>query len=246
MIYIYKHIRLDNGEIFYIGIGNKKRITSQKSRNPFWRNIVKKYGFKFEIIEEVESWVEACEREKFWIKYYGRRNTNEGILVNMTDGGEGTFGRKFNIESKIKISESNKGKKLSEETKIKISESNKGKNKVKPKNFGEKIREIRLGSKRTEESKQKQSIKTKETLSKIKDKLSEKSKGEKNANSNLYTLLNTKTNSIIKIIGYKNVLNFYNSSFNKNKKDGIYLLKMIRENQIDELKLIQVEKVHSK
>ena len=246
MIYIYKHIRLDNNDVFYVGIGSKKRTTSKRSRNPFWKNIVNKHGFKVEIIEEVDSWEEACEKEQFWIKYYGRKNINEGNLVNMTDGGEGTFGRKFSDETKNKISKSKKGQKLAEETKNKISESNKGKNRVKPNNFSEKMRQLRLGTKRTEESKLKQSIKTKETLSKIKNKLSEKSQGEKNSNSNIYTLINTQIGFIIEIIGYKNVLDFYNSSFNKNKKDGMYLLRKIRENQIDELKLIKVEKVHSK
>ena len=47
MAYLYKHIRLDNNEIFYIGIGTKednyKRSSSKSGRSKWWKNIVNKY-----------------------------------------------------------------------------------------------------------------------------------------------------------------------------------------------------------
>ena len=106
MAYVYKHIRPDTNEVFYIGIGTKKnRINDNKSRNKFWKNIVKKYGIIREIIEDNLTWDEACIREKHWINFYGRKNNKTGILSNMTDGGEGSYGRNLSIETKKKISE---------------------------------------------------------------------------------------------------------------------------------------------
>ena len=42
MACLYKHIRLDTNEIFYIGISNGlKRPYSTKDRNKHWNNIIK-------------------------------------------------------------------------------------------------------------------------------------------------------------------------------------------------------------
>jgi hypothetical protein len=44
MAYVYKHIRKDTNEIFYIGIGvNINRKDSKYSRNKHWHSIVKKH-----------------------------------------------------------------------------------------------------------------------------------------------------------------------------------------------------------
>jgi hypothetical protein len=64
MAYVYTHIRMDTGQVFYIGIGSKEnRINSKKSRNKYWHNIVNKYGMISEIIEENLTWNQACDRE---------------------------------------------------------------------------------------------------------------------------------------------------------------------------------------
>ena len=247
MAYVYRHIRLDNNEVFYIGIGIKKnRINSINSRNSFWHNIVNKCGMYSEIIEDNISWEMACELEKFWIKHYGRKNNNTGILVNMTDGGEGTLGNIMSIETKDKIRQKSLGRKLSKEHKLKISESHKGKPKPKPKDFSEKMRNIVKGSVRSEESKLKQSITTKKTLSKIKDKLIEKSKGEKNSNSVQYSFFNNLTNEIVLINGYKSVLDYYNNITNQNKKDAMFLITKIRNNKIPELTFLNSKKLNKK
>ena len=52
---VYRHLRLSNNEVFYIGIGNEKRPYSKGSRNPLWKNIVKKDGYKIEIRVCVEG-----------------------------------------------------------------------------------------------------------------------------------------------------------------------------------------------
>lgn len=105
MIYVYKHIRKDNNEVFYIGIAKRKtRLSSSNNRNKYWHNVVNKCGYDVEIIEKGISWKEACEREKYWIKFYGRKDLNEGTLVNMTDGGEGVENYSHTDKTKKKLS----------------------------------------------------------------------------------------------------------------------------------------------
>ena len=246
MFYVYEHIRNDTNAIFYVGKGKNNRAYTKRDRNEYWHNIVNKCGMYSEIIEDNISWEMACELEKFWIKHYGRKNNNTGILVNMTDGGEGTLGNIMSIETKDKIRQKSLGRKLSKEHKLKISESHKGKPKPKPKDFSEKMRNIVKGSVRSEESKLKQSITTKKTLSKIKDKLIEKSKGEKNSNSVQYSFFNNLTNEIVLINGYKSVLDYYNNITNQNKKDAMFLITKIRNNKIPELTFLNSKKLNKK
>lgn len=151
MAIVYKHIRKDNGEIFYIGIGKtKRRITSDSGRNKYWHNIVNKVGYDWEIIKSNITWKEACIIEQELIKKYGRKDLGEGNLVNMTEGGEGftsnhtdmtklimsekktgknhwIYGKHHTKESKNKISKSHLGKVVSEESKEKNKQSHMGK-----------------------------------------------------------------------------------------------------------------------
>jgi hypothetical protein len=121
MAYVYKHIRKDTNEIFYIGIGkNKNRKDSKYSRNTHWHNIVKKTEFYSEIIEDNLTWEEACDREIFWIKCYGRKDLNEGQLVNMTNGGDGVNGRVMSEKQKERLRELKTGTKTTDETKEKL------------------------------------------------------------------------------------------------------------------------------
>ena len=100
MAYVYKHIRLDNNEIFYIGIAKMyRRLNEKRHRSNFWHNIVKNYGYKSEIIIDNISWEHACYTEKYLIKFYGRRDLGLGSLVNLTDGGDGMR----NISKEIQI-----------------------------------------------------------------------------------------------------------------------------------------------
>lgn len=122
MAVVYRHRRLDNNSVFYIGIGNhKSRAYQTRSRNLFWKNIVSKTNYEVEIIADNIEYKDAKELEIFLINIYGRRDLNSGILCNMTDGGDGN--NNFSIETKNKISNSLKGIKQSEETKFKRSNS---------------------------------------------------------------------------------------------------------------------------
>jgi hypothetical protein len=111
MAYVYRHIRLDKNEPFYIGIGSDtegkyKRAKSKRDRNNHWHNIIACTNYKVQIMLDELTWGEACEKEIELIAFYGRRDLNLGTLVNMTDGGEGLPNP--SEESKIKMSKSQK------------------------------------------------------------------------------------------------------------------------------------------
>ena len=89
----------------YIGITSKslnERIyyhnnysKNNKKSNRHFSNAINKYGIeniKFEIIDYAISWEELCELEKYWIGYYDSYNNG----YNMTLGGEGSLGYKYN------------------------------------------------------------------------------------------------------------------------------------------------------
>lgn len=128
MAYVYRHIRVDKNEPFYIGIGsdkNYRRAYDKSHRNKIWKNIYNKSSIEIEILFQDLSWEQACEKEKELIKLYGRKNYG-GTLCNMTIGGDGTIGliRNDVIERNKKI---HTGKIITEETRKKQSESHMGK-----------------------------------------------------------------------------------------------------------------------
>jgi hypothetical protein len=97
MPYVYRHIRLDKNEPFYIGIGSDtyyKRANNKTRRNKIWKDIVSKSNYEVEILFDNLTWEEACEKEKEFILLYGRKDIGTGILSNLTDGGEGILGNK--------------------------------------------------------------------------------------------------------------------------------------------------------
>ncbi len=112
MAIVYLHRRNDNDKIFYIGIGQTEdRAYQTKNRkNKYWLNITNKYGYSIEIIESDLTWEKACEIEKELIKKYGRKDLNEGILVNMTDGGEGLNNPSEETRLKLKYPKSEENK----------------------------------------------------------------------------------------------------------------------------------------
>lgn len=151
--YIYIHRNIINNEVFYVGQGTLyrgryDRAYSHKSRNKWWINYVSKYGDPIvEIIICDLDKNDVDELEIFLIKEYGRRDLNEGSLVNLTNGGDGCerseilnieqsirmsgekhpmYGKKHSEEWCINNSNAQKGKILSDETKRKMSSVKKG------------------------------------------------------------------------------------------------------------------------
>ncbi len=127
MAIVYRHIRLDKNEPFYIGIGlDLKRAYSKFGRGKFWNKIVDKTDYEVDILFDDITWEQACEKEKEFIALYGRKDKNSGTLVNLTDGGEGKINAIIFETTKHKISDSNKGHLRSKKAKDKISKSLKG------------------------------------------------------------------------------------------------------------------------
>ena len=90
---VYRHIRLDKNEPFYIGIGSsKERAYRQDGRNDLWNKIVSKTEYKVQIIFEDLTKEEACNKEIELIALYGRLKDKTGTLSNITSGGESLMG----------------------------------------------------------------------------------------------------------------------------------------------------------
>lgn len=124
---VYKHIRLDSDEIFYIGIGDKTRPYKKTGRNKHWKNIVNKHGYRIEILYSNVDVDFAIEKEIELISKYGRIDIGTGILVNMTDGGEGCKGIIHLDETKEKLSKHFKDIELSQQHRNNISKGQIGK-----------------------------------------------------------------------------------------------------------------------
>lgn len=163
--YIYRHIRPDTNEIFYIGKGNITtkghgiRHLEKHGRNKFWKSIVAKNNGNYlsEIIFYCETEEEVNAKEIEYIAFYGRRNLKKGTLCNLTDGADGSTGIMVTDATKKKLSDTfsgeghpNFGKKLSEETCRRKSESLKNsplnlRGKKLPEWWKDRIRQTKIG-----------------------------------------------------------------------------------------------------
>lgn len=157
MAYVYKHIRKDNNQPFYVGVGglisfdNYQRALAKnwkglRSRSEFWFNYSKLYGFIVEIVLDNCTPEEAFSKEIELIKLYGRQDINTGILVNHTNGGEGLHGH--STETRRKCGIKNIGKIQSKETKLKRSLALKGRKRTDEERM--KISKAHLGRKKSE------------------------------------------------------------------------------------------------
>ena len=129
---VYMHKNKINGKV-YIGI--TKMNPEERWKNGwgyytqliFWRAICKYTfnGFEHIIIERNLTKKQAQTKEIELISLYDSTNKQKGY--NISHGGEGTIGVIKTEESKLKNRIAHLGKKASLETRKKISESNKGK-----------------------------------------------------------------------------------------------------------------------
>jgi len=128
MAYVYRHVRLDKNEPFYIGIGNNEyRAYSTKNRNRHWKSIASKTEYRVDILFEDIDYEHAKEKEVEFIALYGRSDLMKGTLCNKTDGGDGCLGLVHSKEAREKMGAPNRGKVISKEHREAISKFHKGK-----------------------------------------------------------------------------------------------------------------------
>ena len=109
--YVYRHIRLDTNQVFYVGIGTQSskitkylRARNKTKRNEIWKKILNKSkDFKWEIVFESDDYEIIKNKEKELIALYGRRDLGIGTLINFTDGGEGRKGSQNRITPTYQI-----------------------------------------------------------------------------------------------------------------------------------------------
>lgn len=132
MAYVYRHIRLDKNEPFYIGIGTTKRsgkcirAYAKKRQNRLWNFVANKTDFEVEILFDDIDLEYAIEKEKEFISLYGLICNNTGILTNIKLGGD-HVGSPFAIkmpkskEHKEKIKNAHLNRKRTPEHQAKLS-----------------------------------------------------------------------------------------------------------------------------
>lgn len=111
MAYLYRHIRLDKNEPFYIGIGSDryfKRSKNTTHRNDIWKRIFNKTPYRIEILFDDMPLHEIKEKEKEFISLYGRIDNKTGILANLSAGGDGMFDVTQSVRDKISKATSGK------------------------------------------------------------------------------------------------------------------------------------------
>lgn len=103
--YLYRHIRKDTGEVFYVGVGTKDkrrntynsfrsiyyRAFNRHHRSEWWKKIVNKTDYEIEILIESDDKNLILKKEIEFIFMYGRLKDNSGTLVNFSKGGSMSY-----------------------------------------------------------------------------------------------------------------------------------------------------------
>ena len=181
MAYVYRHIREDKNEPFYIGIGSDNgfyRAKATSKRSSIWQKVASKTPYRIEIMLCDLTYDEARQKEKEFIALYGRKNTNTGTLVNLTDGGEGNIGFVPTSDSIIKMKEASARRILTPELRAKFATN---KNKIQSQETKDKIAKAHIGIKPNEATRKKLSDfhKTKTLSEEHKKSISDAMKGRK-------------------------------------------------------------------
>lgn len=143
MAYVYRHIRADKNQPFYIGVGltdsgyQRAYQKSKTKRSEYWHNIAKN-GYEVEILLDGLTVEQAFQKEIEFIALYGRADNGTGILCNLTDGGDapnpmyGDDNPMKRPELRAKVSMARMGNEVSKETRKKLSDAAKARGAVPP------------------------------------------------------------------------------------------------------------------
>jgi hypothetical protein len=99
--YVYAYLRKSNNTPYYIGKGKNKRAYAKHSTV----SVPKDYR-KIVFLEVNLTEMGAIAIERRMIRWYGRKDLNTGILLNRTDGGEGSSNMAEETKKKIGLANS--------------------------------------------------------------------------------------------------------------------------------------------
>ena len=116
--YTYAWLRED-GTPYYIGKGAHKRSHQRYGRNN--KRKPPKDENRILILKRNLTEEEAFRHECYMIAILGRKDQKTGILINLTDGGEGRSGALVSEETRKKMSETRKGRVIPAEQRALIS-----------------------------------------------------------------------------------------------------------------------------
>lgn len=127
---LYRHVRADKDEVFYIGIGKASKTynrSTDKRRNPIWKNITNKTEYQVEVMLTDLTYAEALDKEQEFIKLYGKIIDGTGTLANILDCGTGAISgymsdqEKENLRKRMSNNQYAKGYQMTDEQRQKRS-----------------------------------------------------------------------------------------------------------------------------
>lgn len=146
--YVYVHQKASDGTVFYVGKGRANRAWTAHGRKLHWQRTVAKHGLIVQVIAAGLNEECAFSIERMVIRKYGRPN-----LVNVTDGGEGTWGAVPTESQRKAVAEANARRQISDETRAKMRASRIGRSATEETRA--KLRDLHLGKPKTDEHKEK-------------------------------------------------------------------------------------------